>query len=480
MNRILFASHSAHVTGAPQVVYNIASHLDRAQFAPLVLFPENGPVIDRFRAADIPTAVIDIGDSRWGRLHIPMIEALCLAKGIDLVHANTLLGFPFVAASERRGIPCLWHIHEMLGSGLSFDLKEDEFAVAVERASRIVTVSHASRQRFEEYCRSLGVSAPEAIVVHNGVGVPESFRPYEPADPVKLLCVGNLQPHKGYHILIDAVAVVAARGRRVALTVLGDGDPAYLLRLWEQSIRAGVNERLHFLTAELDVGRRIRDADMVVNPSLVENFSLAIAEAMAHAKPVVATDIGGTKELLTDGETGALVPAGDPDALAHAIITFIENPEFARRCGEKAREHIERNLTTAKQAAQFQEVYAAMLSSGRPTRDPSETVPALVDLLSEALVSINEKFRALDMHNATVDYELNMIPKLLEDKFREAYDHMKALDKKMDVIAGNQKHSAEQLANLMNDLRSLETVVDNLLQQLPFRIMRTMKRMFTR
>jgi len=244
MTRILFASHSAALTGMPQVLYNIVSNLNPEEFQPLVLFPGNGPIIEKFKAADVPTAVIDIGDSCWGKLHIPMIEALCIAKGIELIHANTIHGFPFVIASEKLGIPCFWYIQEMLLSGLSFKIDGADFRTAVELASRIGTASKACVDHIVGQCRSLGFNPPEPSVVHNGIRVPDQYKPCEPRDPIELLSIGNLSPHKGYHVLVDALRILDSAGMRSVSMILGDGDPSHLVRLWRQVGCRGTHREL--------------------------------------------------------------------------------------------------------------------------------------------------------------------------------------------------------------------------------------------
>jgi len=299
-------------------------------------------------------------------------------------------------------------------------------------------VSRACERGFLEYCRLLGFSAPKLVVVYNGIPVPEPCQPHAPKEPVQLLSIGNLQPHKGYHFLIDALAILNSRGKRVSLTVLGDGDLEYLARVWKQAEQAAVESQVHFLTAEMNTGSHIENSDIVVNPSVVENFSLAIGEAMAHAKPVVATDVGGTNELIVDGETGALVPPRDAEALAKAILAFIENSRFGHRCGEHARERIKENFSVEKQISQLEEIYLSILRSSESAggNGPSEDLQHMYNLISEALISVNEKF-----HKMSLSIErLN-----------------------------------QHVSNVEKDIRTLEAVVNNLLQKLPFRIYAKLK-----
>ncbi|GAB4339680.1 MAG: hypothetical protein Kow0099_14970 [Candidatus Abyssubacteria bacterium] len=441
MKRILFASHSASLTGAPQVLFNIVSHLDRSRFEPLALFPAHGPMVGKCEAASVPTAVISIGDSRWDRSHIPMIEALCAAKRISLIHANTVHGYPFVFAAQRLGIPCFWYIHEMLslGAGTAVIADEKEFLPAMAQASLVGTVSRACGEDLNGFCGLHGVSAPEIAVVHNGVRVPETYTPYKPRENVKLMSVGNLMPHKGYHFLIDALAMLNASGHSASLTVLGDGDPDYSNRLSARARNARADNQVRFLTSVPDVAPYLECADIMVNPSVVENFSLAIAEAMAYAKPVVATDVGGTRELITHGETGLLVPPRDPEALADAIRTFIEKPDFARECGERARAHVAGNFGIRAQVERLQEIYDSLLLHAEGASAAASVADAgpIYDLIFDSLVSVNETLRRIE-------------------------DRMERTD----------RYFIGYLNNIERDVRTVERVLDNLFQKPPVRLYR--------
>jgi hypothetical protein len=170
----------------------------------------------------------------------------------------------------------------------------------------------------------------------------------------------------------------------------------------------------------------------------MENLSLSVAEAMAHAKPVVATDVGGTRELLRDGETGLLVPPRDPEALAGAIRAFIERPDFARQCGEKAREHIKKNFGIRGQVERLQDIYDSLLRGVvTPSGATVDGADRIYDLIYDSLVSVNEEFRRIE-------------------------ERMEQTD----------RHVAGYLNSLERDVRTVERVIENLLQKPPIRLYR--------
>jgi glycosyltransferase involved in cell wall biosynthesis len=141
------------------------------------------------------------------------------------------------------------------------------------------------------------------------------------ADPPELLFVGRLVPEKGIEELVQAT-----EGRN--LVVVGDGP-----------LRPDVPAALGFLSGAA-LEERFARAAVVVCPSRREGFGLVCAEAMARARPVVASAVGGLTELVADGETGLLVPPQDPPALRSAIDSLLADQALRRRMGEAGRKRI--------------------------------------------------------------------------------------------------------------------------------------------
>jgi glycosyltransferase involved in cell wall biosynthesis len=125
---------------------------------------------------------------------------------------------------------------------------------------------------------------------------------------------------------------------------------------YRRSLEAEAGERAAFLGYRSDIPAILDAVDMLVLPSRLEGLPMVVLEAMAQAKPVVATDVGGTAEAVVDGETGLLVPPGDPHALAEAIRRLIDDPELARRLGEAGRRRVEREFSAGVMTARVLEV----------------------------------------------------------------------------------------------------------------------------
>jgi len=227
------------------------------------------------------------------------------------------------------------------------------------RADRSVPPSaYAARMLHDAY----KVPDERLDVVHNGV--PREFLEYDHnPDAVEdgpLVFFGRFAEHKGVDTLIDALNLLgedAPPTRIIGRGVLEDD-------LRTQIARLGLDDRTSFhpWMTHHELGEALSDARMAVLPSREENFSLAILSALAVGTPTISTRVGGTPEIIDDGDTGLLVPPDDPNALADAIRRLQTNPADARRIGANGKSHVRTHLTWAVAAEQFEALYEQILT----------------------------------------------------------------------------------------------------------------------
>ncbi|MGI5513246.1 glycosyltransferase [Streptomyces sp. CA-106131] len=247
---------------------------------------------------------------------------------------------------------------------LGFFKRGNRLALAVERVATRWTdflVANATAIA-DEVRRDERVPSAKISVIPNGME-PNEFESAEPADvdtalPV-VLCVANFATHKGHRYLLEACGMLQRSGRPCTLVLIGDGaERPELQRLTD---RLGLDVR--FLGARTDVARFLARADAVVLPSLYEGSSNAVMEAMAAGRPLVATAVGGTPELL-EGR-GVLVPPADAAAIAEGLDQVLGDPEAAADLGRKAREWAMANLTADVMVDRYITLYQQLLGSRR-------------------------------------------------------------------------------------------------------------------
>jgi glycosyltransferase involved in cell wall biosynthesis len=200
---------------------------------------------------------------------------------------------------------------------------------------RVICVSEAVRQGL------LGAKVPaqRLVVIPDFVDC-RWFRPEAVEKPVgapgrRIVAVGRLTREKGHAVLLRAMARVVQMIGEARLSICGQGPEEERLR--RQAAEAGIAERVEFAGFVADVRPALAAAEVVVMPSLSEGLGVAALEGMAMAKPVVATDAGGLPESVVDGETGVVVPAGEAEALAEAMVALLADPDRAQRMGRAGR-----------------------------------------------------------------------------------------------------------------------------------------------
>jgi glycosyltransferase involved in cell wall biosynthesis len=176
-----------------------------------------------------------------------------------------------------------------------------------------------------------------------------------------ILSVGRLVEQKGHTYLLDAAQSVVSVFSKAHFLIAGEGELRN--RLEQQVVRLGLKANIHFLGSRADVPELLAATDLFVLPSLWEGLSVALLEAMVAGKPIVATAVSGTTEVMNPGETGVLVRPGNSQALADAILRLLENPTQAQAMGMAAKQQAEACCSAQVQADEHLELYSLALKT---------------------------------------------------------------------------------------------------------------------
>jgi glycosyltransferase involved in cell wall biosynthesis len=193
-------------------------------------------------------------------------------------------------------------------------------------------------------------------IVHYGISARDGVQPYGGASP-RILCIGRLIPIKGHLVLLRALAQARLRVPKLSLDVAGRGPLEPALKAFAREL--GIDGAVRFLGFVSPVQQAIEDATIVVVPSLGEGFGMVALEAMERSRPVVASAVGGLPEIVAHGETGFVIPPGDAEALAEALVELGGDLERAAAMGAAGRERALAEFPPERSAERIEELYGA-------------------------------------------------------------------------------------------------------------------------
>ena len=288
-------------------------------------------------------------------------------RAILHVHAASRASFwrkaVLMTLGRLAGWPAIFHLH---GGGFArfyescAPWQQRIVRHFLDRAECIITVS----ERWQTWIRGITAN-PRIVTIPNPVPLPQGA-PVERSDA--LVCfVGRIEQAKGIFDLVEAVNEVRETIPNVRLECAGDGDMEGVLRY---ALVQGIRANIHF-TGWISPRRReelLARATVFVLPSHAEGLPMSLLEAMAAGCPVIASDVGGIPDVVTDGVNGLLVAAGDRDALALALHRVLVDRELAARLGREARQTIARRFTTAHTVERLDQIYSGLGVIRRPAR----------------------------------------------------------------------------------------------------------------
>lgn len=309
------------------------------------------------------------------------VSALLRQLRPDIVHTRNLPAVDMVAPAVLSRIPCRIHgehgrdMVEVSGTNRKYNVLRRLVSPWVDRYIAV------SRDIESWLHGSIGVPPRKVVQIYNGVDsarfhpapdrrVPVPAEGFAPDGTIVIGTVGRMETVKDQtnlaHAFVRLVDSVPEGRRALRLVMIGDG--ALRPRVREILDAAGMGDLAWLPGARNDVPDMLRTMDLFVLPSINEGISNTILEAMASGLPVIATAVGGNPELVVDGETGALVPAASPDALADALAVYATDRPLIARHGRSGRTRIEQEFSLPAMVGRYLGVYDQVMAAKRGTR----------------------------------------------------------------------------------------------------------------
>lgn len=214
-----------------------------------------------------------------------------------------------------------------------------------------------------------GVRREKIRVIYSGIDpVPfAKVKRIEPRSEARVIgTVAVLEERKGHRFLLEAAALLKQQGHRLIYRFAGEGSQKE--RLQKMALELGLQE-VAFMGFVSDIPSFLSSIDIFVLPSFYEGLGVAVIEAMAAGKPVVASAVGGIPELVEDQVAGLLVPPRDASALARSISQLVPSEDRIRQMGEKGREHVHRHFTMEQMAKKNEDYYYELLQGEGGEKD---------------------------------------------------------------------------------------------------------------
>jgi glycosyltransferase involved in cell wall biosynthesis len=330
----------------------MAKHARSFGYEISVLFLGDGPLVMAMKEAGIPAGAVSWTASRsdlagawrvwrWLRKHP--------AKIAHLHHG----GLTVRTVCRMAGVGAIvQHIHGRIFEPSGASVSQKDFRAV----DAIIACSQAAAD-----CLPRG----RAEVIYAGIEISSHPPPTAvPTGPLKLGVLARLIPLKNVESMIQATARLADMGFEIQTEIAGSGPSESSLRGLVASL--GVAESVRFLGWRTDVDRILASWDLLVIPSLEEGFGLSALEAMAAARPVVASRVGGLSELVVDGVTGRLVPPGDTDALVRCIAELASDRQQLALMGNEGWKRARRHFSTDLMARRTAKLYDQLLDRSVP------------------------------------------------------------------------------------------------------------------
>ncbi len=366
-SKILFTDHTPFVGGAQLALLRHLRHLSRDRYTPFVACSDAVPLfVEKLRAAETATTILAFPKLKL--LGLPSVAnlikitwELCIIirkEKIDVIVANTeRAAYPSLLAAKLTGRPFILWVRD-------FEYGQKMFAFLAFFSSDVVFVSRALKNYYH---------SDKGHVVYVGTEVPQSTTTADTTHYplIHIGFAGRLVAWKGAQVLIEAARLLKEEiflpgGWQIVIAGSGENQAgSNEMELHQMVERGGLQTVIKFSGFREQMTEFYESLDIFVHPSIKpEPFATVVVEAMALGLPVVASNAGGTPEIIKDGENGFLFPSGDAQSLTGQLKILLLDKELRKRIGENARETVHSEFTEEKVTGQMETIYGEVLPAG--------------------------------------------------------------------------------------------------------------------
>jgi len=370
--KILYLTTTSQIGGAEQILLAIGEKIDSNLFDIEVctLFPK-GVLNEQLDKLKVKNYNLNLKNWLYSPVAIYRLYRLLKKEKYDIL--NTWLFHPSIIGLLVGSITNTTYILETRHyCKLKFNtrLRQHIDRIIATKMDIIIAVSNAAKKILINYEK---VDPNKITVIYNGININkfkfnikqrEQIRKiFSIQDKIVLSYTANLRPIKGHQYLLEAISKIKNQYTNIVLLLIGEGVLRNELEALTKQLH--IEDNVRFLGYRTDIPDILSATDIYVHPSVEEGFGIAIIEAMAVGLPVIATNVGGIPEIITNGVNGILVPPENPQALAEAIGDLIEHPDKRKALAEKGQQHVAATFTDDVMVKKYMEVYTNLAGVSR-------------------------------------------------------------------------------------------------------------------
>lgn len=338
--KIIFVSHNLEPEGATWALFYLVKGFKKRGYLVSVISPNNGPLYDFYKREGIDIDVMNFFSKKEKNNSI---------EEADLFFVNTILGYKFINRFDISRERLIWCIHESERE-VYFkrypDLKEELFGAV----AKVIFVAESTMEIYKD------ISNNNFLTIHNGIdlGKMDAFVKNNKKDEIRkqmgildnenVFCiVGAVCLRKGQMEFVQAAIKLLDENKRsnVKFLVVGGRGDLYEKKITEIIKESGYSDQIEIIKESSGAYKYYLASDYFVCNSYIESFPLVVLEAMSFGLPVIATNVYGIPEQIEDGIDGALIAAGDVNALCVKMIWVLQNKEESSRLAKNARKKVE-------------------------------------------------------------------------------------------------------------------------------------------